>query len=136
VNIKEKYLMLFYSACGKATPYIQRDEQVNNAYWLVSLMEGVNLVSFLFILNYITPLQALSKVLFLGIFTAPFIFNYYFFLKKGKKKIISKVDQLVKDGVLRSKSYIVKYVIMSIVLFALSAVINNAEFQAFLNDPF
>jgi hypothetical protein len=136
MSVKQKYLMLFYSACGKATPYIQRDEQVSNSYWLISLMQGVNLVSLLFVLNYITPLPGLTKIFFFAIFTLPFILNYYVFLKIGKKKIISTVDTLVREGVIKSKAYVVKYVILTIVFFALSAMLNNEEFRAFLKNAF
>jgi hypothetical protein len=136
MSFKQKYLMLFYSACGKATPYLGREEQVSNSYWLVSLMQGVNLVSLLFVLNYVTPLPVSTKIFFFGVFTVPFILNYYIFLKMGKKKIVSTVDKLVKEGVIKSKAYIVKYVILTIVFFAFSAMLNNEEFQAFLKNAF
>jgi hypothetical protein len=136
MSVKQRYLMLFYSACGKATPYIQREEQVSNSYWLVCLMQGVNLVSILFLLNYVAPLPGLTKIFFFVIFASPFILNYYVFLKMGKKKIISTVDKLVRDGVIKSKAYVVKYVILSIVFFALSAMLNNEEFQTFLKNAF
>ena|SRR5688500_15640546 len=136
MSIKERYLRLFYSACGKATPYIQREEQVSNSYWLVSLMQGINLVSCLFLLNFFTPLQELTKVFFFGIFMVPFIVNYYIFLKMGKRKIISIVDQLVKEGVIKSKAYVIKYIILTIGFFAFSAMLNNEEFQAFLKNTF
>jgi hypothetical protein len=134
MNLRKKYLLLFYSACGKATPYIQREEQVNNSYWLISLMQGINLISLLFILNYVILLQSLSRALFLGIFTLPFIFNYYFFLRMGKKKIISNVDELVKDGTIKSKGYVIKYIISTIIFFILSALINNKDFQRIIRD--
>ena len=136
MNFKQKYLMLFYSACGKATPYIQREEQVSNSYWLVSLMQGVNLISLLFIVNSITSLPALTKLFFLATFSVPFILNYYIFLKIGKKNIILTVDKLVKEGVIKSKSYVLKYVILTIACFLLSAMLNNEEFQSLLRSTF
>jgi hypothetical protein len=136
MSFKQKYLMLFYSACGKATPYIQREEQVSNSYWLVSLMQGVNLVSLLFLLNYVTPLPQFTRIFFFGVFAVPFIINYYIFLKMGKKKIVSTVDKLVKEGVIKSKAYVVKYVIFTIVFFALSAMLNNEEFQELVKNAF
>jgi len=134
MHIKDKYLMLFYSACGKATPYIQRDEQVTNAYWLVSIMQGVNLSSLLFLSNYLFPLEGLTQGLFFGIFLIPFILNYFIFLKRGKKRIIENVDALVKDGVIKSKALIIKYIMFTIVFLAVSAMINNEDFQSLIKS--
>jgi hypothetical protein len=54
----------------------------------------------------------------------------------GKKKIVSTVDKLVKEGVIKSKAYVVKYVIFTIVFFALSAMLNNEEFQELVKNAF
>lgn len=60
--------MLFYSACGKPTPYVTREEQINNAYWLVSLMMGINMSSLLFVVNFLLPIKELSRLFFFLLF--------------------------------------------------------------------
>jgi hypothetical protein len=131
--IKEKYLMLFYSACGKPTPFINRQEQVSNAYWLISLMEGVNIASLFLLINSFVHVEGLSKTLFFAMFAIPFVFNYFFYIKLGSKKILQRVDELIGDGRLKNKSYVVKYVLLTILFLALSGALNNEDVQSALS---
>lgn len=133
VWIKEKYLMLFYSACGKPTSYINREEQVSNAYWLISLMQGVNIASLFLLINSFIHVEGLSKTFFFGMFAIPFIFNYFFYIKLGSKKILKRVDELISNGRLKNKSYVVKYVLLTIIFLALSGALNNENVQSALN---
>jgi hypothetical protein len=61
----------------------------------------------------------------------PFIWNYYIFLKQGNTRILKEVDELIKQGELRSKAYVVKYVILTIAFLALTGLLNNGQVQSF-----
>ncbi len=129
--IKQKYLMLFYSACGKPSQYISRSEQINNAYWLVSLMQGVNLASIFFIYNFINPTEGLSILLFFGFMIIPFIWNYFIFLRQGNAHILKEINELISKGQLKSKAYMIKYIILTIIFLALTGLLNNDQIQSF-----
>lgn len=54
----------------------------------------------------------------------------------GKKRIIENVYSLIKNGTIKSKSLIVKYVVFTIMFFALSAMPNNKDFQSLIKSMF
>ena len=124
-NFKEKYLFQFYISIGKPTDYVSRDEQVDNAYWLVSIMQGLNLFSLLFIYLFVFDIKLTSKILFLVLMSLPLLWNYFLFKRKGTVSIIETVDDLLLNGKLKSKRVIIIYIISStLVLLSCGALLN------------
>lgn len=125
------YLQVFYSACGKPSKYLSRNDQVLNAYTLLSMIQGINLFSALFLIFVLFPDLNLSQIfsstainvviLFL-IFCLPLVINYFTLLRKGEKKIIKKVNLLIEQGELKPKSFVIWYVLGSILIMAACSV--------------
>lgn len=125
MNANEYFHQLYYSACGKPSKYREREDQVMDAYYLVSMLQGINLFSLMFLLFALFSISLSSKTILFGIFCLPLILNYFFFLKKGKKRIIKEVDELIKANSLKPKSYLIWYAFTTIILMALSAILYN-----------
>jgi hypothetical protein len=123
MNIYKLYYTLFYAGVGKPSPYLGREEQVANAYWLISLLQGVNVSSLIFLFFTFSKQPMLPPWLIGIMFSTPLIFNYFFFLQRGRKKIIKEVDDLIVEGKLKSMFFVGKYLILTIVFQALSATI-------------
>jgi len=124
MKLLDRYLQFFYIACGKPSKYMERNEQVTNAYWLISMLQGVNLISFLLLLFTYFSFGNLSKMILFGIFCFPLLINYYLlFLKKGRKNIIKRVDELLMSSKLKSKAYLIWYSALTIAWMVLSSII-------------
>lgn len=121
INIEKSFCQLYYSACGKPSKYRNRNNQVLDAYYLISILQGVNLFSIMFLIFAIVGNFEFSKALYFIIFCLPLILNYFLFLGKGKKKIIIKVDDLIKKGQLKPRSYLVKYFVATIIFMIIAA---------------
>jgi hypothetical protein len=116
----ERFFLVYYAAVGKASRYRKREDQVADAYWLVSMLQGVNLISLLMILFVIFSFSISSKIILLMIFVFPLLVNYFIFLKKGKDKIILITDKFLNLSKINPINYILKYVIFTIILIAIS----------------
>ncbi len=125
MNASEYFHQLYYSACGKPSKYREREDQVMDAYYLVSMLQGINLFSLMFLIFALFSISLSSKIILFGIFCLPLILNYFFFVRKGKKRIIKKVDELIKANSLKPKSYLIWYAFTTIILMALSGILYN-----------
>lgn len=123
MGICNLYFSLFYSACGRPSKYRERNEQVDDAYWLISLLQGVNLISIMFFLSAVFGHLVLPPWQIFILFSVPLIINYFFFLKKGRIQILKEVDILISENKLKPKSLVVKYFIITLIFQALSAVL-------------
>ena len=107
---------LFFIACGKPSKYRSRNDQVLDAYWLISMLQGVNMTSLMFLLAALLSFKLKSGWLGVILFISPLIFNYFFFLKRGNKFIIDSVDKKIDQKKLKPKSYIWMYLFYNIEL--------------------
>lgn len=121
------YLQVFYSACGRPSKYLSRNDQVLNAYTLISMIQGINLFSALFLIVILFPdlnllklssSSVINKVIIFSTFCLPLIVNYFILLKKGKKQLIKEVNLLIGQGKLKPKSFVIWYVLGSILIMA------------------
>lgn len=125
MNASEYFHQLYYSACGKPSRYREREDQVMDAYYLVSMLQGINLFSLMFLTFALFSISLSSKIILFGIFCLPLILNYFFFLRKGKERIIKKVDEYIKANRLKPKSYLIWYAFITIIFMAFSAILYN-----------
>jgi hypothetical protein len=125
------YMQVFYSACGKPSKYLSRNDQVLNAYTLLSMIQGVNLFSALFLIIILFPdlnllkmssSSIMNRVILFSTFCIPLVINYFSLLRKGKKTLIKEVNLLIEQGRLKPKSFVIWYVIGSIITMALCSV--------------
>lgn len=100
-----------------------------NAYYLISLIQGINLISIFNILKSISKSinhLDFSLLFFVITFFAPsFLFNYLFFLRENRYKLlIAKISNEFKSP----KYYlaiIIGYLVLSIFLFGFSIWVNT-----------
>lgn len=119
----EYFSQFYYSACGRPSKYRERTEQVLDAYYIISMLQGVNLLSLLLLSSAIFSYSLSSRIILIGIFCLPLLLNYFFFLRRGKIKIILTVDGFIKTNKLKPKIYIIWYSVITIVFMALSGLI-------------
>ena len=127
-NPKEYFVRLYYSACGKPSKYRKREDQVLDAYYVVSMLQGVNLFSLMFLVFALFSISISSKFVLILIFCLPLILNYIFFLGKGKNEIIKKVDELIESNNLKPKSYLIWYALFTIGLMGFSAILYSISY--------
>jgi hypothetical protein len=96
-------------------------------------MQGVNIASLFLLVNSFIHVEGLSKTFFFLMFAIPFVFNYFFYIKLGSKKILKRVDGLLSDGRLKNKNYVLIYILLTILFLALSGALNNENVQSTLN---
>ena len=119
------FSQFYYIACGRPSKYRERAEQVLDAYYVISMLQGVNLLSLILISSAIFSYSISSRIILIGIFCLPLLLNYFFFLRRGKKKIIMTVDGLIKTNKLKPKIYVIWYGVITILFMALSGLIYN-----------
>ena len=124
-NTGEYFKLLYYSACGKPSKYRKRGDQVLDAYYVISMLQGSNLFSLMFLIFALFSISISSKIVLFCIFCLPLIFNYIFFLRKGKKRIIRKVDELIESDRLKPRSFLIWYAFFTISFMAFSAILYN-----------
>jgi|GEM_PF-2757349 len=119
--VKNFFLMLYYAACGKPSKYRKREDQVADAFWLVSMLQGINLISLLMISFVTFSYYISSRTLLFAIALTPLAINYFIFFKKGKEKIINITDELIRLNKLMPRLYVVGYAVFTIILMVISA---------------
>ena len=121
----EYFNHLYYCACGKPSKYRKREDQVLDAYYVVSMLQGINLFSLMSLIFALFSVSIPSKIVHICIFCLPLILNYIFFWEKGKKNIIRKVDELIESDRLKPRSFLIWYAFFTISFMAFSAILYN-----------
>ena len=121
MKLKDFFFQPYYAACGKPSKHREREEQVKDAYWLISILQGINLFSLLFLSFVLFSYSISSKIILFGIFFTPLILNYFIFLKHEKKRIVERVDELIRLDELKPKKYMVVYALITMIFMAISA---------------
>lgn len=119
------YRLLFFQACaGKNEKHKDVKELAHSAYWLISAMQGVNLVSLIFIICALLN-EKINKIALSIFFIFPLFLNYSYFLKNYRYKFIlnefSKRNHQKKG--LQSFGLIISYFFLTIFLFYLSGIL-------------
>ncbi len=116
------YRMLFFQSCARRSEKHKDVEQLaSGAYWAISAMEGINLLSIIYFLSWLVEGKAI-KVLLITAFLMPLIINYFIFMKNEKYKLILKEFSKYGDSETNLKSYslIVGYFVVTLIFLALT----------------
>ncbi len=126
--MRELYGFIFYSMRSIISKNGIKTKPETNAYYLISLFEGINMVSVYNLLKSINKSindYELTLFVFVIIFFSPFfVFNYFFFIKDSRFKV------LIREGDYKSKSSLNQliivgaYVIFTILFFGFSIWVN------------
>ncbi len=116
------YKMLFFQSCARRSDKHKGIEEfASGAYWAISAMQGVNLISIIYFVSWLIEGKA-NKIALVTAFLMPLLINYFIFMKDEKYKMILK--EYSKEGVgkpnLKSYGLIVGYFVLTLLLLALA----------------
>jgi len=113
---------LYVSQCNFSRSLNSKDNFHYNAYLIISLLMGLNLMSLTMLLKYIIGFEnKMSTVIgFIVFFLPMFIINYFIFIKNNRRII------LYKEIKATSMCSII-YFICTMILFIISAYINRID---------
>jgi len=116
------YKMLFFQSCArKSEKYNNIKELASGAYWLISALEGINIISIMLLTSWMFE-REINKIALLIFFPFPLILNYFYFMKNDKyKKILKNLshENLEKSN-LKSYGLVLGYFILTILLFLIA----------------
>lgn len=131
-GIRYYYKMLFFQSCARRSEkYLGIESLASSAYWLISVLQGVNLISLLYMLHFFFDfLGKEGKWILFGVSTIPLLINYFIFMKNKKYKTILK--QFSKKGVgkpnLKSYGLIIGFFTLTLLLLALAGKLYQSEY--------
>ncbi len=78
------YKMLFFQSCARRSDkHNGVEELASGAYWAISTMQGVNLLSIIYFVNWFIEGKA-NKIVLVSAFLLPLLINYFIFMKNEK----------------------------------------------------
>ena len=112
------YNLLFISACRFSSMVRAKGEPHEIAYWWVSFLVGINLVSAMMLISGIFDFKIRigTFVFIILFFLPPFIFNYYFFINKNNRKVV--------NGRKVSSKWFVCYMLFTVLFFVITGYLN------------
>lgn len=113
------YNSLFVSACSLSILVKAKGKPYEIAYWWISFLIGINLVSLLMLIKFFVGfnIEVNRSIFVIVFFLPPFIFNYYLFLRKRKYiKLLGKIK--------RSAKGFICYVLLTLLFFIVTGYIN------------
>jgi len=119
------YRMLFFQACARRSDkHKSVGELASGAYWVISAMEGVNLLAIIYFVSWLVEGKAINIVLVTA-FLIPLLINYFIFMKNEKYKEILKDFSKYGVGKTNLKSYglILGYIVFTLIFLALTGFI-------------
>lgn len=127
--MRQLYILFFYFLKTIISRNGNKTDPEINAYYLISLIQGINILSIFNLLKVISKtishveLSFLSHVIFF--FVPPLVFNYFFFVRAKRYKILI---EKISNEISSSKYYfvlILGYLILTIFLFGFSIWVNT-----------
>jgi hypothetical protein len=127
--MRQLYILFFYFLKTIISKNGNKTDPEINAYYLISFIQGINVLSIFNLLKVISKtinhieLSFLSHVIFF--FVPPLVFNYFFFVRAQRYKILI---EKISNEISSPKYYFViisGYLILTIFLFGFSIWVNT-----------
>lgn len=122
MNELNLYIKIFSIVCGKKSNWLDRNEQVLNGFWLLSMLQGVNMLSIVFIISGFNELGRFPKSISWICFIIPLLINYLILLRHDRKRLIKTIDSFIEGFRWNTRLIMFFYLTFTVAFFVISAV--------------